>query len=64
MEPTDPRVKELEKLGWKFSFDEKQGWIVHDPTMEEFPDFRGQAWAHLDSAVKAAEEAEKRANKS
>lgn len=61
MELDDKRVKELQKLGWKFAHDEKQrGWVVHDPSLEEFPDYRGNAWHHLSSAVKAAEAAEKR----
>jgi hypothetical protein len=60
MELDDQRVKDLQKLGWKFVLDEKQGWIVHDPNMEEFQDFQGNAWRHLSSAVRAAEKADER----
>jgi hypothetical protein len=60
MDISDSRVKELEKLGWKFKLDPKQGWIIHDPVGEEFPDSYGQAWSHLIYAVEAAEEAEER----
>ncbi len=63
MEPSDERVKKLEELGWRFRNDPKQGWIVHDPDGEEFPNPQGSAWPHLIYAIEAAEEAEKRSKR-
>ncbi len=61
MELSDERVVKLQEMGWRFGFDPKQGWILHDPVGEEFPDANGQSWDYLDYAVEAAEEAEERA---